>query len=75
MNESDLIIVFGASFANHTGIAEYKPLIQVDTDPMALGRFHAVDIPLQGHVAVTANALKDALPESRKCLDLSLIHI
>ena len=70
MNESDLIIVFGASFANHTGIAEYKPLIQVDTDPMALGRFHPVDIPLQGHVAVTAKALKDALPESRKCLDL-----
>ena len=41
MNESDLVIAFGASFSNHTGIADYKPLIQVDTDPMALGRFHA----------------------------------
>ena len=28
MNESDLLIVFGASFANHTGIAEYKPIIR-----------------------------------------------
>ena len=70
MNESDLIVVFGASFSNHTGIAEYKPVIQVDTDPMALGRFHAVDIALQGHVAVTANAMVDALPDSRQCIDL-----
>ena len=70
MNESDLLIVFGASFSNHSGIAEYKPLIQVDTDPMALGRFHAVDMPLQGHVAVTASAMAAAMPDSRKCLDL-----
>ncbi len=41
MNESDLLVVFGASFSNHTGIADYKPTIQVDFDPMALGRFHA----------------------------------
>ena len=70
MNESNLIVVFGASFANHTGIAEYKPVIQVDTDPMALGRFHPVEVPLQGHVAVTAQQMLDELPESRKCLDL-----
>ncbi len=37
MNESDLLLVFGASFSNHTGIADYKPIIQVDFDPMALG--------------------------------------
>ncbi len=59
MNESDLLIVFGASFANHTGIASYKPTIQVDYDPMALGRFHSVDVPIQGHVGVTALALRD----------------
>ena len=70
MNESDLLIVFGASFSNHTGIAEYKPIIQVDTDPMALGRFHSVDIALQGHVAVTARKLLEALPASRQCQDL-----
>jgi len=61
MNESDLVIVFGASFANHTGIADYKPLIQVDFDPMALGRFHAVELPIQGHVAVTARKLREEL--------------
>ena len=70
MNESDLVLVFGASFANHTGIADYKPTIQVDYDPMALGRFHAVDLPLQGHVGVTARQLLDALPSEIACKDL-----
>jgi thiamine pyrophosphate-dependent acetolactate synthase large subunit-like protein/nitrite reductase/ring-hydroxylating ferredoxin subunit len=70
MNESDLLVVFGASFANHTGIADYKPTVQVDTDPMALGRFHSVDIGLQGHVGVTAKQLLDQLPESVACHDL-----
>ena len=46
MNESDLLLVFGASFANHTGIASYKPIVQVDTEPEALGRFHAVTVPV-----------------------------
>lgn len=68
MNESDLILVFGASFSNHTGIASYKPIIQVDEDPMALGRFHSVDIAVQGNGAVTAKALKDALGD-RACVD------
>lgn len=57
MNESDLLLVLGASFSNHTGIASYKPIIQVDFDPMALGRFHPVTAPVLGHVGVTARAL------------------
>src|SRR5262249_33724335 len=54
MNECDLVVAFGASFSNHTGIASYKPIVQVDFDPMALGRFHAVDVPVLGDVGVTA---------------------
>ncbi len=61
MNESDLLVVFGASFSNHTGIADYKPTIQVDDDPMALGRYHGVEVPLLGNVAVTADALRRLL--------------
>jgi pyruvate oxidase len=57
MNESDLLIVFGASFANHTGIASYKPIIQVDADPDAIGRFHPVTVPVLGDVGVTARRL------------------
>lgn len=68
MNESDLILVFGASFSNHTGIASYKPIIQVDEDPMALGRFHPVDIPVQGNGAITAKALQAAIGD-RACVD------
>jgi pyruvate oxidase len=57
MNESDLLVVIGASFANHTGIAEYKPIVQIDDDPAAIGRFHGVDHPLLGGAAVTVAAL------------------
>ena len=42
MNESDLLVVVGASFSNHTGIAPYKPIVQIDDDPAAIGRFDAV---------------------------------
>ena len=62
MNEADLLVVFGASFSNHTGIAPYKPIVQVDFDPMALGRFHPVTVPVLGHVGVTARALRERLP-------------
>ena len=64
MNESDLLLVFGASFSNHTGIASYKPIVQVDFDPMALGRFHPVTVPVLGHAGVTAALLRDRLPEN-----------
>ncbi len=60
MNESDLLIVFGASFANHTGIAPYKPIIQVDADQDAIGRFHPVTVPVLGDIAVTARLLRAA---------------
>ncbi|GJM38055.1 MAG: pyruvate oxidase [Acidimicrobiales bacterium] len=60
MNESDLLITFGVSFANHTGVSDYKPIVQVDFDPMALGRFHGVTHALQGHVGVTARAFGQA---------------
>ena len=69
MNESDLLVVFGASFAQHTGIAPYKPIIQVDYDAMALGRFHAVDIPLLGHCAVTARLLAGRIGDTYRCTD------
>jgi len=64
MNESDLLAVFGASFSNHTGIAAYKDIIQVDFDKMALGKFHSVDVPVWGEVGVTAAEMLDRLPDS-----------
>ncbi len=71
MNESDLVLVFGASFSNHTGIADYKPLIQVDRDPMSLGRFHPVTVPVQGDVGISATAMLASLPSKVSCADLT----
>ena len=61
MNESDLILVFGASFANHTGISSYKPIVQVDHDPMSIGRFHPVEVGVLGDIGVTAAAMADGI--------------
>ncbi|CAJ1587572.1 thiamine pyrophosphate-dependent enzyme [[Mycobacterium] wendilense] len=61
MNKADLLVVFGASFSNHTGISPYKPIVQVDTDPLALGRFNPVAVPVLGDVGVTASALLQRL--------------
>ncbi|MEX2653543.1 MAG: thiamine pyrophosphate-dependent enzyme [Acidimicrobiia bacterium] len=61
MNEADLLIVFGASFSNHTGIAPYKPIVQVDRDPWAIGRHHSVDVGVIGDVGVTAGKILASL--------------
>ncbi len=61
MNESDLLIVVGASFSNHTGVAAYKPIVQVDDRPQAVGRFHAVTTSVLGDAAVALAALTTAL--------------
>ncbi|MDX1699641.1 MAG: thiamine pyrophosphate-binding protein, partial [Melioribacteraceae bacterium] len=63
MNFSDLIIVFGASFSNHTGIATFRPIIQVDFDQMALGKFHKVDIPVWGEIGITTEILNNEFSE------------
>ncbi len=69
MNESDVLIVLGASFSNHTGIASYKPIVQVDFDPMALGRFHPVTVPVHGHVGVTARLIVERLAPGGERVD------
>jgi len=64
MNESDLLLVFGASFSNHTGITPKKPIVQVDFDPMALGKFHPVDVPVWGEIGVTCALMLERLGET-----------
>jgi thiamine pyrophosphate-dependent acetolactate synthase large subunit-like protein len=61
MNEADLLVVVGASFANHTGIAPYKPIVQIDDTPSAIGRFNKVDVGVLGDAAVTLRLLLDRL--------------
>ena len=57
MNESDLLLVIGASFSNHTGITPKKSTIQIDFDPLALSKFHKVDVPVYGEISRTVAML------------------
>ena len=69
MNESDLLLVFGASFSNHTGITPKKPIIQVDFDPMALSKFHKVDVALWGEISETVTLLAEQTKGKTKTTD------
>ncbi len=59
MNESDLLLVVGASFSKHTGITPKKPTIQIDFDPLALSKFHRVDAAVWGEISVTMEMLDE----------------
>lgn len=61
MNEADVLLVLGASFSNHTGIYPGKPIIQVDFDPLALGKFHPVEVPVWGEISIVVEQLKTEL--------------
>lgn len=69
MNESDLLLVFGASFSNHTGITPKKPIIQVDYDPTALSKFHKVDAALWGEISETLTILEEETKGKLNTLD------
>ncbi|MDQ4053260.1 MAG: thiamine pyrophosphate-binding protein, partial [Actinomycetota bacterium] len=61
MNEADLLLVVGASFSNHTGIAPWQTIVQVDDTPAAIGRFDAVTAALLGDAALVVPALAKAV--------------
>jgi len=59
VNESDLLLVIGASFSNHTGITPKKPTIQIDFDPLALSKFHKIDCAVYGEISRSTKLLKE----------------
>jgi thiamine pyrophosphate-dependent acetolactate synthase large subunit-like protein len=61
MNESDVLLVIGASFSNHTGITPKKPTIQIDSDPLALSKFHKVDVQVYGEISRTIDIFSKQL--------------
>ena len=69
MNECDLILAFGSSFSNHTGITPQRPIIQVDFDRMALGKFHGVTIPVWADIGVATKLMAAEIPEGIKTAD------
>ncbi len=69
MNESDCLLVLGASFSNHTGITPKLPTIQVDFDPMALGKFHPIDVAVWGEIGVTVEIFRRQLEGANHTVD------
>ncbi len=69
MNESDCLLVFGASFSDHTGIHPKIRTIQVDFDPLALGKFHSVEVPVWGEIGVTAHLMCEMLKDKHQTED------
>jgi pyruvate oxidase len=69
MNEADLIITLGSSFAKHTGIERSKPIIQVDFERMQLGRFHPVTLPVWGEIAAFCAAVAPRLTRAADAPD------
>ncbi len=61
MNRSDLLLVLGASFSDHTSITKKRPVIQVDFYRMMLGKFHEVHLPMWGEIGVTLKKLSEQL--------------
>ena len=69
MNEADLLLVIGASFSKHTGITPKIPTIQIDFDPMALSKFHKVQVPVWGEISVTIEMLLEQSLEADSKID------
>lgn len=57
MNEADLLLVFGSSFSDHTGIEPSKRIIQIDRDPIMLAKTHPVDLPIWGGCKTSTDRL------------------
>ena len=65
MNESDALLVLGASFSNHTGITPKKPTVQIDHERSQIGNHHGVDVPVWADVGVATRMLREKLIDHR----------
>jgi len=63
MNEADLLLVIGASFSNHTGISPKKKSIQIDFDPLAIAKFHKIDVGVFGEISRTLHMINNSAEE------------
>jgi pyruvate oxidase len=69
MNQSDLIVILGSSFANHTGIDASKPIIQVDFEQMQLGKLHPVALPIWGEIGQFCELACAHMPRRPNAID------
>jgi pyruvate oxidase len=62
VNAADLLLVFGSSFSEKTNIPQ-KRTIQVDIDPMNLGKEFSIDVPILGDCGVVLEQLLKKVQE------------
>jgi pyruvate oxidase len=64
VNESDLIITFGVGFSKMTNLPVDRPVVQVDIDPIRLGK-GVSGVPLWGNCALVLPVLHDYVSERK----------
>lgn len=64
-NTTDLLIIIGCSCSNNTNIPD-KPAIQIDIDPMVIGKKQPIDLSLIGNSAEIVPKLIDKVEKSEK---------
>lgn len=62
---SDLLIVIGSSFSDMTHLPE-KKVVQIDIDPLMIGRQYPVEVGLYGNSAEILPQLMDLVRENKK---------
>lgn len=65
VHDSDLLIVIGSSFSDLTNLPK-KKIVQIDIDPMIIGKTYPVEVGLLGNSAIIIPKLLDSLEENRK---------
>jgi pyruvate oxidase len=62
---ADLLITIGCSYSDNTAVPSYIKQVQIDLDPMMIGRKFPVDVGLVGDAATVLPTLYDRLDERR----------
>ncbi|MGA7075275.1 MAG: thiamine pyrophosphate-dependent enzyme [Halobacteriota archaeon] len=62
---ADLLITVGCSYSDKTAVPSYVPQVQIDLDPMMIGRKFPVQVGLVGDAAMILPVLSEKLADNR----------
>lgn len=63
---ADLLITVGCSYSDKTAVPSYVPQVQIDLDPMMIGRKFPVRVGIVGDAAMVLPALREKVADKRK---------
>jgi thiamine pyrophosphate-dependent acetolactate synthase large subunit-like protein len=70
---ADLVIVLGSSFSQQTAIPQSKPILQIDYDPLVVGKRFSVELGLWGTVEDTIPMLATMVQRKDNAASLKFI--